>query len=113
MPIRLMLVCLMALTSPALAHDWYPMECCNAQDCSPVDKVEMVPPPKVSMFGTSAHANNLGGMLVTSRHGTVFVPADFPRRESKDNRMHVCMWPPMNVSGIPKRLICIFLPPPS
>jgi hypothetical protein len=47
-------------------------------------------------------------MLVTTRHGSVLVPANFPRRESKDNRMHACMRPNPN-GGM--RLICIFFPP--
>jgi hypothetical protein len=38
----------------------------------------------------------------------VVVPANFPRRESKDHRMHVCMRPGQGGS---MRLICIFLPP--
>ena len=25
--------------APAKAHDWYPMECCNNQDCAPVDNL--------------------------------------------------------------------------
>ena len=61
-----------------------------------------------SVLSTSAHANGLGGMLVTTRNGSVVVPADFPRRESKDNRMHACMNPgPMGKM----QLICIFTPP--
>ena len=51
----------------------------------------------------------LGAMLVTTRHGSVVVPANFPRRESKDNRMHACMRP--GPSGGNMRLICIFMPP--
>ena len=47
-------------------------------------------------------------MLVTTKHGSVVVPANFPRRESKDHRMHACMRPGQGGS---MRLICIFLPP--
>ena len=46
-------------------------------------------------------------MLVTTKHGSVVVPANFPRRESKDNRMHACMRPAPS-GGM--RLICIFMP---
>ena len=60
------------------------------------------------MLSTPAQADTLGGMLVTTKHGSVVVPANFPRRESKDNRMHACMRP--NPGG-GMRLICIFLPP--
>jgi hypothetical protein len=38
----------------------------------------------------------------------VIVPANFPRRESKDNQMHACIRP--STGGTP-RLICLFLPP--
>ena len=47
-------------------------------------------------------------MIVTTKHGTVVVPGDFPRRESKDHRMHACMMP--GTSG-QMQLICIFMPP--
>jgi hypothetical protein len=78
-------------------------------DCAPVEKVEMLPGPSIaSMLAAPAQADGLGAMLITTRHGSVVVPADFPRRESKDNRMHACMRPGPN-GGM--RLICIFLPP--
>ena len=96
--------------SPAAAHDWYPLECCHAMDCAPVEKVEMLPGAGIaSMLSSPAQADALGGMLVTTRHGSVVVPANFPRRESKDSRMHACMRP--NSSGMGMRLICIFFPP--
>jgi hypothetical protein len=99
----------LAAATPAAAHDWYPMECCHAMDCAPVENVEMLPGPSIaSMLAPPAQAGGLGGMLVTTKHGSVVVPADFPRRESKDNRMHACMRPIAN-GGM--RLICIFLPP--
>jgi len=47
-------------------------------------------------------------MKVTTKHGSVLVPADFPRRESKDHRMHACMLPGANGQ---MQLICIFMPP--
>jgi hypothetical protein len=103
------LAALLAAATPAAAHDWYPMECCHAMDCAPVEKVEMLPGPAIaSMLSAPAQANGLGAMLITTRHGSVTVPADFPRRESKDNQMHACMRP--GPSG-GMRLICIFMPP--
>jgi len=104
-----LLATLMAIATPAAAHDWYPMECCHGMDCAPVEKVEMLSGPSVaSMLSSPAHANPLDGMLVTTKHGSVLVPANFPRRESKDHRMHACMRPGQ---GGTMRLICIFLPP--
>jgi hypothetical protein len=46
--------------------------------------------------------------MVTTKHGKALVPASFPRRESKDHRMHACMMPG---EGGKMRLICIFMPP--
>ena len=63
-------------------------------DCAPVEKVEMLPGPAMaSMLSSPAQADALGAMLVTTRHGSVVVPGNFPRRESKDNQMHACMRP--------------------
>lgn len=89
----------LALIAPARAHDWYPMECCHAMDCAPVESHRFTQPIEI---GT------LPQMVVTSKHGTVVVPGSFPRRESKDNRMHVCMRPKEDGT---MRLICIFDPP--
>ena len=49
------------------------------------------------------------GMTVTSRHGTGVVPDNMIRRESKDERMHVCMRRP--IQGGQMRVICVFVPP--
>jgi hypothetical protein len=80
------------LATPAAAHDWYPWDCCSGLDCAPVERAELLPNAE---------------LLVTSKHGTAVVPASFPRRESKDNRMHVCMRKGSN--GMAP--ICLFLPP--
>lgn len=89
-------------------------------DCAPVDKVEILPPPTVASMlaatvqsvsppaGLPGSLPEAGSMLVTTRHGSVLVPGNFPRRESKDHRMHACMRPG---EGGSMRLICIFLPP--
>ena len=77
----------------ASAHDWYPIECCHHMDCAPVERVDQ----------------NGGEMVVSSKIGTVAVPASFARRESKDHRMHVCMRP--ESGGM--KLLCIFMPPGS
>jgi hypothetical protein len=84
---------LLLLPPMAMAHDWYPIECCHSMDCAPVDHAE---------------PNGSGGLTVTSRHGTGIVPDDMRRRESQDQRMHVCMQP--NSRG-GMRVICLFVPP--
>jgi hypothetical protein len=99
------LLAFLLAATPAAAHDWYPMECCHEQDCAPVDRAEMVPTPTSDGKGA---ANSPPSMIVTTKHGTVIVPGNFPRRESKDHRMHACMMP--GASG-QMQLICIFMPP--
>lgn len=97
----------------ARAHDWYPADCCSNMDCAPVEKADIVSSPFMAGLADSlvppAHAG-LGAMAVTTKHGTVIVPANFPRRESKDGQLHACMRPGANGA---MRLICIFLPPAS
>lgn len=87
------LLVILLTTAPARAHDWYPIECCHGMDCAPVDRMDVT---------------DAGGITVTSRMGTAVVPPEMPRRESKDNRMHVCMRP--SLSGGMK-VICVFVPP--
>lgn len=103
---RKWLLAMLLVATPAAAHDWYPLECCHRQDCAPVDKVEMVPTPAVA--DPDGAPGKPPAMMVTTRHGTALVPASFPRRESKDHRMHACMMPG---SGGQMQLICIFMPP--
>ena len=98
------LLAFLLAATPAAAHDWYPMECCHEMDCAPVDRAEIVPTP------TQADPKDgVATMIVTTKHGTAVVPGDFPRRESKDHRMHACMMP--GGEGGKMRLICIFMPP--
>jgi hypothetical protein len=103
---KIWLLAFLLAATPAAAHDWYPLECCHGMDCAPVEHAEIVPTPatadpKSAGVGPTA-------MIVTTKHGTVLVPANFPRRESKDNRMHACMMPG---PGGQMQLICIFMPP--
>jgi hypothetical protein len=133
---RYWLLCaLLAGATPATAHDWYPLECCHALDCAPVEKVDYAPAMLAGNLAATLPAGGTGAlsasgsdtiasapapgatqgeallpgaMLVTTRYGSVIVPANFPRRESKDHRMHACMRPG---DGGTMRLICIFLPP--
>ena len=65
-------------------------------------------PPMSSIIGSSAMASAPSAMLITTKHGSVVVPANFPRRNSKDNQMHACMRPG---EGGGMRLLCIFIPP--
>jgi len=96
---------LLLTATGAAAHEWYPVECCSGMDCAPVEKVEIISLQSAGIMGSAPLP---GSMLITTKHGTVIVPANFPRRESKDNQMHACIRP--STGGTP-RLICLFLPP--
>ena len=99
------LLAFLLAATPAAAHDWYPMECCHEMDCAPVDRTEIVPTPTSDSQSAAA---GQPAMIVTTKHGTVLVPSNFPRRESKDHRMHACMLPGADGK---MQLICIFMPP--
>ena len=81
----------------ARAHDWYPIECCHAIDCAPVESVGQIVPT----------GGGVPQLVVTSKHGTAIVPQDLPRQTSKDNRMHVCM---RYLNGT-MSVLCLFVPP--
>jgi len=82
------------------AHEWYPPECCQGTDCAPVLSVQTLP---------ALNSPSPPAMVVTTKHGSVVVPGEFPRRQSKDNRMHACM-----KQGVTRmHLLCLFIPPPS
>jgi hypothetical protein len=83
------------------AHEWYPVECCSGHDCAEVEHATYDRVPGVD--GT------LPILAVTTVHGTALVPQNFPRRESRDGKMHACMLPGRGEM----RLVCLFIPPPS
>ena len=85
-------------STPASTHDWYPMECCHHDDCAPVESVERFVP-------TGGGAPQL---LVATKRGTTLIPENFPVRESKDGRMHICVR--ANEYGRDD-VMCLFMPP--
>jgi hypothetical protein len=96
----LFVAALVAYTSgmgSARAHDWYPIECCHAIDCAPVESVGQIVPT----------GGGVPQLVVTSKHGTAIVPQDLPRQTSRDNRMHVCM---RYLNGT-MSVRCLFVPP--
>ena len=113
--VAILLDFVVAFATRASAHEWYPQECCSGDDCAPVDKVEVLTEQHdvaknqtlANHLGMPAHAS-VPPLLVTTRHGRVIVPADFPRGQSKDSQMHACMRP---IGGGAVKLICIFMPP--
>lgn len=62
----------LCLAVPALAHSWYPYECCSERDCFPVPVKDV----KVIKGGWMLH------------DGTVIEHAE--ARPSPDGRFHVC-----------------------
>lgn len=74
--VLLLVLVYVIMTSPAFSHSWYDEDCCSGKDCDVATQVEYVP----------------GGRLITSRHGTAFVPYGFSKtRPSQDNDIHICM----------------------
>jgi hypothetical protein len=91
-----------ASLTPAQSHDWYPRECCSGQDCAPVESMTRYLP-------------DTGGrerLVVTTKHGTAFVPDKFPLRPSPDGRIHVCIDRDMTPDAFgDTKLKCLFVPP--
>jgi hypothetical protein len=75
----------LGITEPALSdtrlRSFYPNECVAIDQCAPVDGVTWLVQPDVSTTQR----------FVSSVHGRAFVPRNFPVRESKDERVHVCL----------------------
>jgi hypothetical protein len=99
---RFVMMALIALAqseaTPLFAHSWYPHECCHDGDCAPADNVVRLAPT----------IRNASYFRVTSKFGTVDVPASFPTRDSPDGRMHICMnYGPFGSLEI----LCVFVPP--
>ena len=83
---------------PAVAHSWYPRECCRDYDCAPIETLTQL----VSLSGGAPQ------LVVTSKHGKAIVPRNFPVRELRDDRAHVCMQ--FDEFG-DMQVICLFVPP--
>jgi hypothetical protein len=77
----------------ARAHGWYDAECCSGHDCEPVSNVSFV----ASDPGTAPV------MVVTTSLGTKPLTNQTKIRESKDSRMHACIY-----QGA---LLCLYMPP--
>ncbi len=78
--------------APALAHLWYPKECCNDQDCFRATSVVQLPD---------------GSLRMTAGPIKVTVPPDFEKFPSQDNDAHVCVYSDLQGRYRPR---CVFLP---
>jgi len=65
-----------SVTMPAIAHSWYPVDCCSGKDCVLAD----------GMFKDSR-----GDTVVSVGSQLFTVPSDLKRRLSPDGRIHVCI----------------------
>lgn len=89
------------LTTPSLAHDWYPPECCSGKDCRPV--VCNLTEREV----TSPRGNRVTMAVYTAPDGVEYFILKSQTRPSPDARCHVCPWPGT------KTLRCLFIPVPA
>lgn len=105
---------LLFLVTAALAHSWYPPECCSGQDCSEVVDWRRIPSPdptklpsmEVTIELKHTDYSKIPNVVNTNRYTAIF-PPDFPIRESKDNKMHACM----RYFEYPPSPLCLFVPP--
>ena len=84
---------LVALAEAVSAHSWYDPDCCSDRDCEPVSAITYV----------ASDPNSVPVMVVTTSFGTKPVTSRTKIRESKDSRMHACIY-----QGA---LICLYMPP--
>jgi hypothetical protein len=87
-------------STQTLAHSWYPEECCNDNDCAPVESIARFFPA----------GGGPAQWIVTSKHGTALVPEGFPVRASKDGRMHVCLRHSASDPFGDMGVVCLFVP---
>lgn len=101
-----------AVVTRLLAHDWYPTECCGGWDCAPITSFDAISDPGnvVTDSLTPNLKTQILGFTVTTIHGTVVVPQNFPRQRSKDGRWHACYKMPSRFSPGKPTLRCLFEP---
>lgn len=68
---------LLLSTSAALAHSWYPWECCSGNDCDVILEERWTDE----------------GIVIRTKHGTALFPKDFPLKPSEDQHDHACFNP--------------------
>jgi hypothetical protein len=89
----LALLVVVALARQARAHSWYDPDCCSDRDCEPVRTTAFV----------ASDPRSVPVMVVTTSFGTKPVTQETKIRQSRDNRMHACIYQ--------EKLICLYLPP--
>lgn len=90
------------LATGARAHDWYPWECCHAQDCAPMGEAMQEPLPKPAPGGWLLD----DGMLIPYSQA----------RTSPDGKFHICRRNGERSGALiapDKRPVCFWAPQPS
>lgn len=86
-------------TTPVMAHDWYPIECCSGQDCAPIPDTAVAVLPDGSYRVVLKPGDHPLVMYEISR---VFRATDRGLRWSHDAGYHAC------VAG--GSILCFFIP---
>jgi len=89
----LALLVVIALAKPARSHSWYDPDCCSDRDCEPASEIAFV----------ASDPKAVPVMVVTTSFGTKPVTPQTKIRESRDSRLHACIYQ--------EKLICLYLPP--
>jgi hypothetical protein len=89
----------------ALAHSWYPLDCCSGRDCHPVPCAEISQKRERGMEGYS-----WTGVRYLDRYqpDSIWFPKMW-HRYSPDGKCHVCFSYGQTQTAIPR---CIFTPVP-
>lgn len=90
-------IALLTLSIPAIAHDWYPHECCSGQDCAPISSITVA--YGFSSSGEEGYHIHLrpGDHKMVKREQRYFVPMrsvqEVPETapEEAKNQWHVCV----------------------
>lgn len=87
---------LLAAAPEAIAHKWYPHECCHDQDCGEVTELTLLPD---------------GSLKVRTEVGFAVVPRGFDVRPSLDDAAHACLRQNgPDVEHLGWVVVCLFLP---
>lgn len=87
--VRTCLIALLMLSSPALAHDWYDVDCCHDRDC-------------YALADGSVTATSRGWLIRAT--GEIIPFGDARERRSRDSRFHMCQPKPGHTR-------CLYVPP--
>lgn len=91
---------MVAVTTRARAHDWYPQICCSGRDCAPVDE------KFISEKADGYHVNlPAGSHPMLKKQGYSAIIPYTSAKDSPDGRPHICL----AYEGTSR--FCFFMPP--